>query len=448
MHRIVIRGIVLGVLLVAAVCPATAQEADRWAKPYRPAFGDWAFVWLKANFESLHSMMQAEMDDDAPKGMVFVLQHPDKQPRFEIRIYAGDGELDTPFYQQWLKTEKPRLEKQLAAWKAEGMDISIKDVAIELREGPWHRYEAEALESMVEIELSTLNSQTQLYRFKHNRLPKDMDDLVEAGLLKEKPTPPNGKYVLGEDGTWKHVTEEGSDTDGKDDGAAANQGAIRTNLLTLNSQTALFHVKEGRLPNDMEELIEAGVLREAPNAFGGKYVMDKDGEWRHVPAREGDEKATDDAAGRPVSDDKAQKTAQSLAGVAKLFESREGRWPRSVHELVEKDYLRKAPAAPKGKAYVIDAETGKVSVVAAENAPAAPKKFAPLSPAERRAAETDLTTLRTQMELFKFKETRTPKNLDEMVEKGYLRKLPDAPGERSWIYDASTGEVSLEGADL
>jgi hypothetical protein len=44
------------------------------------------------------------------------------------------------------------------------------------------------------------------------------------------------------------------------------------------------------------------------------------------------------------------------------FQIQEGRYPNSLNELVEKDYLDKLPEPPKGMAFHYDPSTGKVEV--------------------------------------------------------------------------------------
>lgn len=309
---------------------------------------------------------------------VFVVRHPGRAKPIEIRIYAGDGTPATPQYQAWLRHRKPLLEEQIALWRAGGMEMSMDDIEVNLLPDPTAQDEGNieaAYEATNESNIQMLHAQTALFKFKHNRLPKGAEELVEVGYLQDVPEPPTP----------------------------------------------------------------------------GKYVMDENGQWSFEPA--GDKPAeeapdTQPAAAEDVSDEKAQKTAESLGKIVKLFKAQKGRFPKSLHELVEADYIPAIPQAPKGKAYKLDTKLGLVDVVDAEDATPKPKTFKPLSRAERSAAKSDLMAMRTQMQLFKFKEDRWPKNLQELVDKGLLQQVPEAPGGRTWIYDAETGEVSLEGEDL
>jgi competence protein ComGC len=235
---------------------------------------------------------------------------------------------------------------------------------------------------------------------------------------------------------------------------AAYEATNDSIIQTLNSQTALFKFKNNRLPKGAEELVEASFLQNVPEPpKPGKYVMDENGQWSFEPAN--DQPAEKAPATQPatqpaedISDAQAEKTAESLGKIVKLFKTQKGRLPESLHELVEQDYIKAIPQAPEGKAYKLDPKLGLVDVVDAEDATPARKKLKPLSRSERDAARSDLQTLKAMMVLFKFKEQRWPKNLQELVETGLMQEIPEAPGNREWIYDAETGEISLEGEDL
>ncbi len=361
-------------ILAAATLPTFAQQADRWNKPYTPTFGEWVYVWTKANFEELYRSFETE-GNGPPEGIVFVIRHLKKTAPFEIRIYAGNGKENEPFYKEWLKTKKPVLEKQVALWKAAGMDISLDDFEITLKASPW---QYSMIDEQSSIDIETLNSQTALFKFKNNRLPKGAEELVKEGYLQAVPQPPTpGKYVMDEEGQWSFEPAESESGEAKEDAAP--------------------------------------------------------------PAAEETE---------PVIDEQATRTAESLGKIVKLFKSQKGRLPKSLHELVEQDYIPAIPQAPQGKAYKLDTTLGLVDIVEVENATPKSKTFKPLSRAEREAAKSDLAAMKTQMQLFKFKEQRWPKNLQELVDTGLMQNIPDAPGGREWLYDPETGEVRLEGEDL
>ncbi len=54
----------------------------------------------------------------------------------------------------------------------------------------------------------------------------------------------------------------------------------------------------------------------------------------------------------------------SLNQEVQLFNAQEGRYPKSLDELVEKNYLHQLPQPPAGQKIVYDSAQGKVSVVA------------------------------------------------------------------------------------
>jgi hypothetical protein len=64
---------------------------------------------------------------------------------------------------------------------------------------------------------------------------------------------------------------------------------------------------------------------------------------------------------------------------------------------------------------------------------------------EQKAVKTiDTTSLNQAVQLFNVQEGRYPKDLNELVEKKYIGKLPDAPAGMKLSYDANAGKVSVE----
>jgi uncharacterized lipoprotein YehR (DUF1307 family) len=55
----------------------------------------------------------------------------------------------------------------------------------------------------------------------------------------------------------------------------------------------------------------------------------------------------------------------------------------------------------------------------------------------------DLANVSQAVKMFEAAEERLPKNLGELVEKGYLPKLPVAPQGFKLTYDATTGQVKM-----
>jgi stage V sporulation protein SpoVS len=63
---------------------------------------------------------------------------------------------------------------------------------------------------------------------------------------------------------------------------------------------------------------------------------------------------------------------------------------------------------------------------------------------EQSAIKTiDTTALNQAVQLFNVQEGRLPKDLNELVEKKYIGKLPDAPAGMKLSYDANDGKVAV-----
>lgn len=99
--------------------------------------------------------------------------------------------------------------------------------------------------------------------------------------------------------------------------------------------------------------------------------------------------------------DKSEKKAAEVTGLTTLtqavqqFNVLEGRFPRTLDELVESRYLQKLPAAPRGKRFIYNPKSGEVTAedlpaAAAERKPEAEKPAEPKleTPAQVPAAPT------------------------------------------------------------
>ncbi|MGA2540502.1 MAG: hypothetical protein ABSG78_02940 [Verrucomicrobiota bacterium] len=63
--------------------------------------------------------------------------------------------------------------------------------------------------------------------------------------------------------------------------------------------------------------------------------------------------------------------------------------------------------------------------------------------AQQSAVKTvDLTSLNEEVQLFNVQEGRLPKDLDELVSKQYIGKLPPAPVGMKLVYDPVQGKVT------
>jgi hypothetical protein len=67
-----------------------------------------------------------------------------------------------------------------------------------------------------------------------------------------------------------------------------------------------------------------------------------------------------------------------------------------------------------------------------------------LARAQQLAVKTvDLTSLNEEIQLFNTQEGRLPKDLNELVTKQYIGKLPAAPAGMKLVYDAAQGKVTV-----
>jgi hypothetical protein len=63
---------------------------------------------------------------------------------------------------------------------------------------------------------------------------------------------------------------------------------------------------------------------------------------------------------------------------------------------------------------------------------------------EQKAVKVvDVTSLNQALQMFNVSEGRYPKDLNEMVEKGYMPRLPEAPHGMKIVYDAQAGTVKV-----
>lgn len=63
---------------------------------------------------------------------------------------------------------------------------------------------------------------------------------------------------------------------------------------------------------------------------------------------------------------------------------------------------------------------------------------------KKSKAMDDVLYLKNKINTFQIQEGRYPSSLNELVEKGYIEKLPEPPKGMSLKYDPSTGDVSVE----
>ena len=67
-----------------------------------------------------------------------------------------------------------------------------------------------------------------------------------------------------------------------------------------------------------------------------------------------------------------------------------------------------------------------------------------LAKGQQSAVKTvDVASLNQAIQLFNVQEDRFPKDLNELVEKKYMPKIPDAPYGMKIVYDAKAGKVKV-----
>jgi hypothetical protein len=64
--------------------------------------------------------------------------------------------------------------------------------------------------------------------------------------------------------------------------------------------------------------------------------------------------------------------------------------------------------------------------------------------AKQKAVKTvDIASLTQAIQMFQVSEDRLPKDLQELVTKGYIAKIPEAPYGKKIIYSPTSGQVSV-----
>ena len=94
-------------------------------------------------------------------------------------------------------------------------------------------------------------------------------------------------------------------------------------------------------------------------------------------------------------------------------------------------------------------ESGKpapsTNTAAGENPLSAPADYVGAMGRSKALAEktVDVTALNQALQLFNVQEGRYPKTLKELVDEGYLPRIPAAPYGKKIVYDAAKGTVSI-----
>ena len=93
---------------------------------------------------------------------------------------------------------------------------------------------------------------------------------------------------------------------------------------------------------------------------------------------------------------------------------------------------------------------GSTNTPAASTSPlSAPADYVSgLAGAQARAIKTvDVASLNQAVQMFYVQENRFPKDLNELVQKQLIARVPDAPRGMKIVYDATTGTVKVVNAE-
>ena len=63
---------------------------------------------------------------------------------------------------------------------------------------------------------------------------------------------------------------------------------------------------------------------------------------------------------------------------------------------------------------------------------------------KKSSAMQDILYLKNKINTFQIQEGRFPNSLEEIKEKRYIDKLPDPPAGMKFVYDSTTGKVSVQ----
>jgi len=76
----------------------------------------------------------------------------------------------------------------------------------------------------------------------------------------------------------------------------------------------------------------------------------------------------------------------------------------------------------------------------------APMKYGETMGRAMKKAKTmdEILYLKNKINTFQIQEGRYPNSLDELVEKGYIEKLPQPPEGMKFVYDPKTGNVEVK----
>ncbi|HOV61392.1 MAG TPA: hypothetical protein PK349_10060 [Candidatus Hydrogenedentes bacterium] len=147
-----------------------------------------------------------------------------------------------------------------------------------------------------------------------------------------------------EEAMWRDMTHHGSQTLREMAERKLAELEIRRALPILNERAALFRNRVGRLPETLDELIQAGLLAGAPpQPIPGEYFIAGDGQFYNTALLESE----------------CHQIQERMKQRIDRFREKEGRLPESLNELIDKKYITDVPTCPwPGRAWAYDPVSG------------------------------------------------------------------------------------------
>ncbi|MEW6354781.1 MAG: hypothetical protein AB1696_00505 [Planctomycetota bacterium] len=127
-----------------------------------------------------------------------------------------------------------------------------------------------------------------------------------------------------------------------------------------------------------------------------------------------------------------ERTAYLLTGVALQFEKAKGRWPENLQEIKDAELIRQFPPEPAGGCFRFDAKQKRVALDYDKDTDL------------KRERQEIVFQLLSAVDRFEEKFGRAPADLDEMVERGILDKLPEDPGGCDLCLDPYRKVIGLQ----
>ncbi len=121
---------------------------------------------------------------------------------------------------------------------------------------------------------------------------------------------------------------------------------IRTAVDNLNKLVLMYNQRQGRFPNSLEEMVQAGLIKPlGPDPLGGTFMMDTDSVIRNTT----------------LLDEEKKNRLKLIRNQVNSFKNKNNRWPATLEELVERGQTSVIPAHPyPEQSWRYDAATGVV----------------------------------------------------------------------------------------